>query len=59
MKQQRLKLRKERLTELRPEEMAVVRGGAAAPQTITTCISRMMTNTWSCSGPPATDLCVR
>jgi hypothetical protein len=58
MKHQRLRLRKERLTELQPEELAQVQGAAAAPKTITTCISQLFTNTWSCGGPPDTQLCV-
>jgi hypothetical protein len=53
----RLRLRSERLTELAPADLAAIAGGQAPPKTITTCISQLMTNTWSCSGPPDTHLC--
>lgn len=56
----RLRLRSERIAELEADDLAVIAGAQAQPpKTITTCVSQLFTNTWSCSGPPDTDLCVR
>ena len=55
----RLQLRRERLAELTPDDLAAIAGGqAAAPETLSTCISRLFTNTWSCGGPPDSQLCI-
>ena len=54
----RLQLRRERLAELTPDDLAAIAGGRAQPETLSTCISRLFTNTWSCGGPPDTDLCI-
>jgi hypothetical protein len=56
-KTSRLRLRSERLAELEADDLAAIAGAAAPARTITTCISQLFTNTWSCSGPPETNLC--
>jgi hypothetical protein len=54
----RLQLRRERLAELTPDDLVAIAGGRAQPETLSTCLSRLFTNTWSCGGPPDTQLCV-
>jgi hypothetical protein len=56
-KPSRLRLRSERLAELAPDELVSIAAGMQVQKTISTCISQLMTNTWSCSGPRDTQLC--